>query len=194
MHSVVLAFAVLACSRTEAATGASAAVMATTDAAVAQHRTISVLTYNIEGLAWPARSKRGAKLAEIGQRLRALRIERRAPDVVMIQEMFSPAAKRAIRAAGYPELVTGPRRTTRREGSTTASLPGKRRFKSGELGLRFTGSGLAIASTFPIVDSAMRAYGKRSCAGSTAWPTRASCWRVSPFRVCRCRSTSTTPT
>lgn len=44
-------------------------------------------------------------------------------------------------------------------------LPGKPGIKRGEVDLRVTGSGLAIASRYPIVNSTLRAYGRRSCAG-----------------------------
>ncbi|MDF0541386.1 endonuclease/exonuclease/phosphatase family protein [Sphingobium sp. H39-3-25] len=127
--------------------------------------TLSVLTYNIEGLGWPARGGREKQLAQIGERLAALRAAGHAPDVVMFQEMFSGAAKKAVAATGYPAIVTGPRRTTRAAGSTTQALPGKAKIKRGEIGLHMTGSGLAIASRFPIVHVDMRAYGRRSCAG-----------------------------
>ncbi|KAA9019761.1 endonuclease/exonuclease/phosphatase family protein [Sphingobium limneticum] len=127
--------------------------------------TLTVLTYNIEGLGWPARSGRAPSLRAIGERLAALRTEGRAPDIVLFQEMFSGAAKRAIAATGYPAIVTGPRRTTRAEGVTKESLPGRSHIKRGELGLHFTGSGLAIASRYPIVHVDMHAYGRRSCAG-----------------------------
>ncbi|MCI4591608.1 endonuclease/exonuclease/phosphatase family protein [Sphingobium sp. BYY-5] len=127
--------------------------------------TLSVLTYNIEGLGWPARSGREPSLRAIGDRIAALRAEGRAPDVILFQEMFSGAAKKAVAATGYPAIVTGPRRTTRAKGATKDALPGKSRFKRGELGLHLTGSGLAIASRYPIVHVDMHAYGRRSCAG-----------------------------
>lgn len=127
--------------------------------------TLSVLTYNIEGLGWPARSGRAKQLREIGQRLAAMRASGASPDVVMFQEMFSGAAKKAVVATGYPAIVTGPRRITRPQGSTGEALPGKAKFKHGEVGLRFTGSGLAVASRYPIVHTEKRAYGRRSCAG-----------------------------
>lgn len=126
---------------------------------------LSVLTYNIEGLGWPARKGRARKLAEIGKRLSAMRAAGTAPDIVMFQEMFSGAAKKAVDAAGYPALVAGPRRTTRPQDPVTEPLPGKAKAKRGELGLHLLGSGLAIASRYPIIHSDQRAYGRRSCAG-----------------------------
>jgi endonuclease/exonuclease/phosphatase family metal-dependent hydrolase len=127
--------------------------------------TFSVLTYNIEGLGWPARGNRAPQLAQIGQRLAAMRRAGSAPDIVLFQEMFSGPAKNAVLASGYPAIVTGPRRTTRPDGSTRDPLPGKAKVKRGEIGLHMTGGGLAIGSDYPIVDVDRRAYGRRSCAG-----------------------------
>lgn len=127
--------------------------------------TLSVLTYNIEGLGWPARSGRAPELTEIGSRLAAMRAAGDAPDVVMFQEMFSGAAKRAVVDTGYPAIVTGPQRTTRAKGTTRDPLPGKSKVKRGEIGVHFSGSGLAIASRYAVIDTDRHAYGRRSCAG-----------------------------
>lgn len=127
--------------------------------------TIRVLTFNIEGLGFPARKGRGAELRQIGERLAAMRSAGTGPDIVLFQEMFSSAAKSAVAASGYPAIESGPRRTTRAFESTREKLPGKSKVKRGEIGVHFTGSGLAIASRFPIIHTDMRAYGTRSCAG-----------------------------
>lgn len=126
---------------------------------------LSVLTFNIEGLSWPARSGRGPSLAKIGAHLAAMRSVGRAPDVVLFQEMFSDAAKRAVLASGYPAIASGPHRTTRARGSTREKLPGRSSLKRGEIGIHAFGSGLAIASRYAIVDTDRRAYGRKSCAG-----------------------------
>ena len=83
----------------------------------------------------------------------------------MFQEMFSGPAKEAVAATGCPAIVSGPRRSTASQPTRLAPLPGKARLKRGELGVRFMGSGLAIASRYPIIDSDLLAYSKRSCAG-----------------------------
>jgi endonuclease/exonuclease/phosphatase family metal-dependent hydrolase len=127
--------------------------------------TIRVLTYNIEGLGFPARGGRASELAEIGTRLAAMREAGTGPDIVLFQEMFSGAAKKAVAATGYPAIATGPRRTTRADAVAAERLPGKAKAKRGEIGVHFTGSGLAIASSFPILTSEVRAYGKTACAG-----------------------------
>jgi endonuclease/exonuclease/phosphatase family metal-dependent hydrolase len=127
--------------------------------------TLKVLTFNIEGLGFPARSGRETELREIGARLAAMRSAGTGPDVILFQEMFSGAAKNAVAATAYPAIASGPRRTTRASGSTGEALPGKASLKRGEVGLHFTGSGLAIASRYPVLSTQMLAYGKRACAG-----------------------------
>jgi len=126
---------------------------------------LKVLTYNIEGLGFPARRGRAAELRQIGVRLAAMRAAGTGPDIVLFQEMFSGAAKKAVAATGYPAIAPGPKRTTRPFESTREELPGKAKLKRGEIGVRFQGSGLAIASRYPIMFTDVRAFGARSCAG-----------------------------
>jgi endonuclease/exonuclease/phosphatase family metal-dependent hydrolase len=127
--------------------------------------TLDVLTYNIEGLPWPARSGRSAKLRAIGKHLETLRRAGGAPDVVLFQEAFSGAATRAVEAAGYPALVAGPARTQRRTLDAAGKVPGSRKWRKGEIGIRVLSSGLAIASRYPIVTDASEPFSRRSCAG-----------------------------
>ena len=127
--------------------------------------TLKVLTFNIEGLGFPARSGRAAELKQIGDRLAAMRAAGTGPDVILFQEMFSGAAKNAVAASTYPAIASGPRRTTKASGPAPEALPGKAKLKRGEVGMHFAGSGLAIASRYPVLSTQMRAYGKRACAG-----------------------------
>jgi len=124
--------------------------------------TLDVLTYNIEGV--PRRGGRKRRLREIGERLEALRQAGTAPDIVLFQEMFSDAAASAVRSAGYPSLATGPTRRQRRTLPAWGDRPGHK-WRRGELGLRLVGSGLAIASAYPIVRSASEPFSGRACAG-----------------------------
>ncbi|WP_242008012.1 endonuclease/exonuclease/phosphatase family protein [Sphingomonas ginsenosidivorax] len=127
--------------------------------------TFDVLTFNIEGLGWPARSGRGPSLERIGAVLRAMAARGDAPDVVMIQEMFSPAAVRAVAGLDYANMVTGPSRTQRKQLAGAGVMPAPYRWKKGELGLHLAGSGLAILSAFPILDTRSEPFGRRRCAG-----------------------------
>lgn len=127
--------------------------------------TLTVLTYNLEGLGWPARRGRARELGEIGARLAAMREDGSAPDVILFQEMFSSAAKRAVAASGYPAIAPGPQRTTKPFAAGAEKMPGKSKPLKGEVGFKLLGGGLAIASRYPIVDTALDAYGRRACAG-----------------------------
>ena len=151
--------------RTMSCHSAVPATIVTSPDGKAKSTTLKVLTFNIEGLGWPARNSRAPELREIGERLDAMRKTGTGPDVVMFQEMFSGAAKSAVAASGYPAISPGPARNTQSFQSNRDKLPGKSNIGRGEVGLRFTGSGLAIASSYPIVFSDRRGYGKRSCAG-----------------------------
>lgn len=147
-------------------------VMACADAPAAPVRsdgesrtaTLSVLTYNLEGLGWPARKGRARQLAQIGSRLAAMNAAGTAPDVVLFQEMFSPAAKRAVAASGYPAIAPGPRRLDPPD-AVNGRMPGSAKPLKGEVGIRLLGSGIAIASRYPIVAVETDAYGRRACAG-----------------------------
>ncbi len=126
---------------------------------------LKVLIYNIEGLQWPARKGRAKHLREIGETLRNLRERGEAPDIVLFQEAFSPAAKRAVARTGYPVIVRGPSRKARSVYSIGTKLPDRARPAKGELGVKLMSSGLIIASRLPIVEIISDAYSRRSCAG-----------------------------
>lgn len=151
--------------RVMACAAAAPPAIASSDQGRTRSIDLRVLTFNIEGLGWPARSGRAKQLAEIGRHLSAMRQSGTGPDVVMFQEMFSGAAKSAVLATGYPAITPGPSRTTPGFQSTREKLPGKSKIGRGEVGIRLSGSGLAIASRYPIIASETRAYGRRSCAG-----------------------------
>ena len=124
--------------------------------AVAQEPTeLSVLTYNIEGLPWPARSGRGGDLSRIADQLRVLRAEGRQPHVVLFEEAFSHKARSIAQRAGYRYVADGPSAS---DAGARPSSPADRAFKaaarffSGEKWGKLRGSGLRIASDFPILD------------------------------------------
>lgn len=127
--------------------------------------TLDVLTYNIEGLGWPARKNRGPYLQRIGRHLAALREAGTAPDIVLFQEMFSKPASQAVLSAGYPALVAGPARTQRRELAAGGTVEGRRKWKKGEIGVHFATGGLAIVSRYPIILDQAEPFSKTSCGG-----------------------------
>ena len=124
-----------------------------------------VLTFNIEGLAWPARGKRGPALKQINAVLRQMEAKGEAPDVIMVQEMFSKTAVRAMTDLDYPNMVFGPSRTQAKRLTGAERMPGPFKWKKGEIGLHLVGSGLAILSRYPIVETRSEPFGSRRCAG-----------------------------
>ncbi len=76
-------------------------------------RTLSVLTYNIHGIMPTAKrepeveEKAKNRFREIAARLRRLRAEGKAPQVVMIQEAFNHWSAKAARESGYPYILEG---------------------------------------------------------------------------------------
>lgn len=127
--------------------------------------TFDVLTFNIEGLGWPARGKRAGSLAKINAALKHMIGRGTAPDVIMVQEMFSKAAVNAVRGLGYPNMVSGPSRTQSKSLTGADRMPGPYRWKKGELGLHLVGSGLSILSRYPIIETRSEPFGTRRCAG-----------------------------
>lgn len=127
--------------------------------------TFDVLTFNIEGLGWPARKNRAPSLARIGALLADLNKRGQAPDVILLQEAFSQAAVDAVDRAGYPNSVWGPSRTQRKRLPADARMPGPFRWTKGETGFHLVSSGLAILSRYPIVADASEPFGKHRCAG-----------------------------
>lgn len=126
---------------------------------------IDVLTYNIEGLPFPARNNRGPALREIAHRLAEFRAKGEGPDIIVFQEVFSKDAAQAVTASGYRSVVTGPRRRSEQAPNTQGALPGRRNIFKGEIGPNFTSAGLAIATDYPIMGAGYTPYARQSCAG-----------------------------
>lgn len=129
---------------------------------------LSVLIYNVEGLPWPAKKKRGRKLDRIGEAIARLRAEGRGPDIVMLQEAFTARAGAIGLAADYPYIAAGPSARDRRE-AAAAEIPHDfiraRRFFKGERFFRVFGGGLYIYSKFPIVRVEADPFSRHACAG-----------------------------
>jgi endonuclease/exonuclease/phosphatase family metal-dependent hydrolase len=129
---------------------------------------LSLLTYNVEGLPFPVRLGRAAKLRQIGARLATLRAEGRQPHVIVLQEAFSADAKAISTQAGYRYAVDGP--SAAMAGAQPASVA-DRRFAGeasllrGERSGKWADSGLRIASDYPILSVRRMAYPAYACAG-----------------------------
>ena len=134
----------------------------------AEHMELSVLTFNVEGLPWPARSHRNAKLDRIGTTLARLRASGQAPDVVLLQETFSSRAAAIARRSGYRNIVFGPGARDHRQGMR-ASLPddfvAARSFTKGERFPKLVGSGLVILSDYPVTAVMSMPFSRHACAG-----------------------------
>jgi endonuclease/exonuclease/phosphatase family metal-dependent hydrolase len=127
---------------------------------------ISVMTYNVAGLPWPIKKGRGKALKEIAKEVEALHAAGSAPDIIVLQEAFSPASAQIGEA--YPNRLRGPRSGDR---TTTDAPPLGKEFKKarnrrkGERMGKVFSSGLYLFSNYPIVDAHMTPFRRSSCAG-----------------------------
>jgi endonuclease/exonuclease/phosphatase family metal-dependent hydrolase len=128
--------------------------------------TLSVMTYNLEGLTWPARTGRRPFLEAMTAEFARMEQAGELPDVIVFQEAFSTTALRTATSTPLPYVVLGPRASTR-SGLPKTSDPvlRKRNVLRGEWGIRFMGSGIAVASRYPITASFSQPFGPTSCAG-----------------------------
>lgn len=129
---------------------------------------LSVLIYNVEGLPWPTRSGRAAKLDRIADELARLRKAGHAPDIVMLQETFTKRANAIGVRAGYLNVIPGPLTKDLRE-AAPAAIPRDfikaRRLLKGERSGKRLGSGLHILSEFPVMSVAREPFSRHACAG-----------------------------
>lgn len=147
--------------------GPASAAVAETATPVQHSVEISVLTYNVHGLPWPAGQRRGAALKAIGRELAQMRSEGRQPDIVLIQEGFVSQTSALAQLSGYRFWAQGPARGERGD-AALAPAQGKA-YRSvvyrtrGEGWGKFTSAGLHVLSDAPItrVDTTAFHY----CAG-----------------------------
>lgn len=130
--------------------------------------TVSVLTYNVEGLPWPVALGRDAALGDIASRLRALRQAGRAPHIIVLQETFTAEAQSIGAAAGYRYVVRGP------ESDQPGSMPmtvvdrsyvAGAHWWTGEAAGKYVSSGLQILSDYPVRNIRRIAFPAFACAG-----------------------------
>jgi endonuclease/exonuclease/phosphatase family metal-dependent hydrolase len=130
--------------------------------------TISVLTYNIKGSAWPIAWGRPEAFVAIAGRLLDLRRHRRNPQIVVLQEAFSEEARAIGQESGYRYVVDGPAADEVDPAPMTA---GDRAFASqahwwvGETHGPAVGSGLQLLSDFPVIRIRRMAFPAFACAG-----------------------------
>lgn len=122
---------------------------------------VSLMTYNVKGMPWPAAWNREASLRQIGERLAAMRAEGRQPAIAVLQEAFTPDAKAIGRLAGYAYHVEGP--YLREEPGEVADAGGS--WLTGETGGSAVDSGLVILSDYPVTRVSRAAFPTGACAG-----------------------------
>lgn len=130
--------------------------------------TLSVLTYNIEGLPAPFAWGRSAAALQIAERLKSLRAEGRQPHVVVLQEAFGAAQKSIGKDAGYQYVAFGPSKHEKNDEAMTPedrAYAAKGRYLKGEDLGKWRGSGLAILSDYPIVAVKKAVFPAWACAG-----------------------------
>ena len=127
---------------------------------------LSVMTYNVKGLPWPAAWGRGPALAAIGNRLADMRQRNTQPQVVLLQEAFSDDAKAIARQAGYRHIAIGPQQAPAADAAPLGeSFAAAARWDRGERSESLVDSGLVILSDYPIVQSRNFAFPQGACAG-----------------------------
>jgi len=130
--------------------------------------TLSVLTYNVEGLPAPFAWGRSSAAEQIAERLKSLRASGEQPHVVVLQEAFGEAQKSIGKTAGYRYTAFGPGKHFASDEQMTdadRAFAAKARYMKGEDMGKWRGSGLAILSDYPIVAVKKAAFPAWACAG-----------------------------
>lgn len=129
---------------------------------------LRVLLWNVEGLPWPIRSGREARLAAIADWIAKRRRAGLGPDILILHKAFTPTASRIAIAAGYGSILPGPALDQAR--SRPPALPpagygdGARWWKGEGIG-KWLDGGLYIATDLPVTTDGSEAFGADSCAG-----------------------------
>jgi endonuclease/exonuclease/phosphatase family metal-dependent hydrolase len=128
---------------------------------------LTVLTYNVAGLPFPARgdTRRGMKSIE---RAWDNEFAEEPPDVTLLQEAFVPSATRLASRVGYRNVLRGPRRLDKpnpRPESAAKEFRQQRRLIKGERWFTLMGSGLVAATDLAVVRKVSQPFGRHSCAG-----------------------------
>lgn len=129
---------------------------------------LTVLIYNVEGLPWPARKNRGAKLDAIGDEVARRRAAGMAPEIVLLQEVFTRRAAKIGLRSGYRNIVSGPDGGDRRRAPASgvpADFKAARRFFKGERTRKLLGSGLQVLSDYPVKAYYREPFSANACAG-----------------------------
>lgn len=124
---------------------------------------LSVLTYNVNGLPWPAAMDRSQALAKIGDSLARMRAAGTAPQVVVLQEAFTEEARGIAQRAGYAYTAYGPGAADRQP--ETRGYVTARSFWKGETFGPALSSGLVLLSDYRLSAVRRTPFPKDACAG-----------------------------
>lgn len=134
---------------------------------------LSVLTYNVKGLPWPAALGRDDALDAIGKRLSLMRRRGVQPQIVLLQEAFTDDAEDIGRTAGYRYRVRGPSSRERlRSAPLGENFSEEAQWSKGEASGPVVNSGLVILSDFPIERVKTLAFPDGACAGFDCLATK----------------------
>jgi endonuclease/exonuclease/phosphatase family metal-dependent hydrolase len=132
------------------------------------HGPLTLLSYNVEGLAWPLTHGRAEAAQEIAGQLLELTEGTHRPGIVAVQEAFGAAQKAIGAEAGYPYSAFGPDAglsgTIVPTGADRAFMAGAS-LLHGEREGSVEDSGLAIFSDYPIVAAWTMPFPRFACAG-----------------------------
>ncbi len=132
----------------------------------------TVMVYNVKGL--PAALRGNASpdaFRVIGERLAARRRAGTAPDVVLLQEVFTDEARKVAAISGYKTVIHGPGRENTR--TNWFSRPFVYLWKAAwDRSVHLEGSGLMILTDLPVDAVKQVPFGHRACAGTDCFANK----------------------
>lgn len=157
-----------------AASGFSEPVSRATDQ-IARPNRLKVMTFNVKGLPFPIALGRSFALRRIAERFAQLRRQGRQPQVVALQEAFTPDAKAIAALAGYRYVAIGPQPgdLAQAPADTAAkTFREKADWVKGETEGKWLDSGLVILSDYPILKTRRLPFPANACAGYDCLATK----------------------
>jgi endonuclease/exonuclease/phosphatase family metal-dependent hydrolase len=137
-----------------------------------QGHELTVMVYNIKGL--PDTFRGGVHpdaFRIIGERLAARRKAGTAPDIVLLQEVFTDRAREIARYAGYKHVVLGPARQSTR--TYWLARPFVYLWKAAwNRSIHLESSGLMILTDLDVQTPQEVSFGHRACAGSDCFANK----------------------
>ncbi len=129
---------------------------------------LRVLLWNVEGLPWPIRSGRDAKLARIAQWIAQRRAAGLGPDILILHKAFTPAASRIALAGSFRSVLPGPALDDARHlpaAVAPAAFATSADWRKGEGLGKWLDGGLYIATDLPVLARFHLPFGAATCAG-----------------------------